>query len=266
MSKTSDYYDHMQRYVRAVFAERLRQAGFSSYKGEDIHWYRLIDGQVVQAVYFVSSHTALPAFSDIYFGCHPLYIPPVMKKSPYMYGMPGYEQMNDRIPERIPGSTFLGFTGTALYGMTNRPYREDALIMCPRDKNDGLDILEEALLFMDDVRTPLDCYRMHKQRRAEEIENDAALTMSTYFVDEVLYWEDEALYPYCKEYVYNWTGVFERMERENSLRLTEHKALLKRLRLLRDVFEHGSRQEYIATFPERERQTLQLLKKYANLE
>lgn len=267
MSKASELFAHTQRFVREVFAERLREEGFVSYKSEDIHWYRLVNNEVVHAIYFVTRHTALNSFFDIYFGCHPLFIPPVFQKSPYMHAIPGYEQMNDRIPDKIPGSTFLGFKGTMIYGMGNRPYRSpDILIMAPTDKNSGLDILEDILSFIADITTQSACYEMHKNWRQGAIENESNITMSTYFVDEVLYWEDEELYPYCEKYVQQWSSALQKMMQADELKRKDDRAKLERLLKLREVFEHGNRDEYIQSFQDRELQTRKLLKKHANLE
>ena len=69
--------------------------------------------------------------------------------------------------------------------------------------------------------------------------------MSTYFVDEVLYWEDEALYPYCKMYVDKmsdhliWASKMEKGYRKCD---REH---LERLLVLKDVFENNGREAYL---------------------
>lgn len=263
MAKTSELFEHAQRYVREVMADRLREEGFVSYKGEDIHWYRLVDNKVVHAIYFCTRHTGLPAFFDIYYGCHPLFVPPVFQKSPYLYAEPGYEQMNMRIPETVPGSTPRGFEGTMIHGMVNRPYRvPDAMIWCPQDKNNGLDILEKIFPVMDGIRTPTACYEMHKKRRQGEIENDTWLTVSTYFVDEALYVGDEAMYPFCQMFVTSKISLLESAEKTGRFFRKEDKRELERLLELRRVFVEDRRQEYLQTFPAREQETLRKLERY----
>lgn len=266
MGKTERLFEHTQRFVREVMADRLRQEGFSSYKGQDIHWYRLVDDVVVQTVYFVTRHTSLPAFMDVCYGCHPLFIPAVFQKSPYMHAMPGYEQMSDVIPEFITGRTHISERGTQLYGMINRPYREpDILIMCPHDKHYGIDTLEEILLTMSQVRTPEACYALHKQRRMSEIENDSFWTMSTYFVDEVLYWKDTSLYAYCQSYISTWLKMFETADRSGVPLRKEDRETRERLVKLNYVFEGGSIDDYIRSLDDREqkmRKMLRLAEKY----
>ena len=259
-------FEHMQRFVREVFSERLRQEGFVSYKDEDVHWYRLVNDEVIQAVYFVTRHTTLHTTVDIYYACHPLYIPPILQKSPYMYSLPGYEQMDDSIPETVPGSTPYGFESLRIYGMYNRPYRiPDVLITCPQDKNNGLDVLEKLFPVLDSITTPYDCYLMHKKRRAREIESANFWNMSSYFVDEVLYWEDETLYPFCRTYVEDTAVCFENLRAEKKLTRREDQELLLRLQRLKAVFHDGSLLAYKEELINREHKNLYLLQKYAGI-
>lgn len=262
MAKTSELFEHTQRYVREVMADRLRAEGFVSYKGEDIHWYKRINDDVVHAVYFVTRHSSLNAMLEIKYGCHPLFIPPIFQKSPYLCAEPGYEQMYNGIPEIIPNSTPYGMMGSQIRGITNRVYRfPDVLILCPQDDKKGLDILEQVLGHMDGIKTPIDCYHAHKKWRSSQIENDAWLTMSTYFVDEVLYWKDEALYPYCQMYVNSMAKWLEGLKRDGKLSRKDDQRELARLIALRDVFEGGDLQAYLQTFQSRAQETLHLLEK-----
>ena len=103
MSKISRtvVFEHVQRFVREVYADRLRQAGFSSYRNEDIHWYKLVNNDVIHAVYFVTDYMSFPVNLEIRYGCHPLFIPPVFQRSSFVDTSYGYEQMYDIIPELI---------------------------------------------------------------------------------------------------------------------------------------------------------------------
>lgn len=266
MGNISELFEHVQRYTREIFAERLREEGFSSYKGQDIHWYRLVNGEVVHAVYFVTQHTALGSLMDIMYGCHPLFVPPVFQKSPYLSGWPGYEQMNGCIPEIIPGSTRSGFLGTAILGESNRPYRfPDVLIMCPDNMNNGLDILDRILPVMDDLVTPITCYEMHKRVRKGEIEYESTTTMSSYFVDEVLYFEDQELYPYCRKYAEHQAWSLENLPKNGIHLGKKSRQPYERGAVLNRVFEERSFQEYLQTFPRRAQETLRLLEKNAGI-
>lgn len=265
MSNNSQLFEHIQRFVREVMADTLRAAGFSSYKGEGIHWYRIVNNEVVQSIYFVTSHTQLPVFLEIKYGFHPLFILPVFQKSPYFYNMPKYEQMYDRIPEIIPGSMPYGFMGTSLYGMTRRPYRPDAQVLAPPDMGNGLTTLEQVLKELNGLSTSIACYQKHKNRRSGEIGNDNWLMMSPYFVDEVLYAKDEALYSYCQGYVNGKMQWLLNVKNNGFLKRKADILELEQLSVLKSVFENGTQKEYVNTFVTREQETLKLLQKYAGI-
>lgn len=263
MTRMSALFEHTQRFVCEVFSDCLSQEGFTSYKGEGIHWYRIVNGEVVHAVYFITRHASLQSSFEICYGCHPLYIPPVFQKSPYMYALPGYEQMNDAIPETVKGSTPYGMESLHLIGMYNRPYRiPDSMILCPKDKNNGLDILEKLLPVMNRLSTPYACYEMHKNRRHREIINGNTLSMSSYFADEVLAWEDLDLYPFCKEYVAKESSCLEKLLNSGDLKRKADREHLNRLLGLRNVFEQNARDLYMQELYHREQKNLRQLMKH----
>lgn len=260
MAKSSQLFEHAQRYMREVMAPRLREEGFVSYKGEDIHWYRLVNNEVVQAIYFGTRHTALQSSFSIYIGFHPLFIPPVFQKSPYFRAEPGFAQMSYRVPELVPGSTPHGIINLMLYGLYNRVYRiPDVLIPCPRDKNDGLDILNQVFSIFESVKTPKACYEMHK--RMQEIES--VFSMSTYFVDEVLFWGDKELYPYCQQYMEDFIAMLRKAQESGKFFHKTHEEELERLLAMKDAF--SNREQYLQVLKEREQKTLHLLEKYTGI-
>ena len=266
MSNMSEMFEHAQRYMREVMAARLMEEGFSSYKGEDIHWYRLIDNKVVQAIYFVTRHATLDSLFEFRYGCHPLFIPPVFQKSPYLFADFGYEQMNDIVPEQVPGSTALGFHTLQLVGLGTSPYRvPDILIQCPRDKNRGQDVLELIFPVLNFTKTPYACYEMHKNRRMQIIENNSTGMMSPYFVDEVLFWNDNDLIPYCQKYLNERMGQFIHWQkigyRLNRLQQRE----MDHCMLLDAALREGDRQRFLSLLQKREKETLRLLKKNCSL-
>lgn len=242
-------FEHAQRYIREVMAPRLKEEGFVSYKGEDIHWYRLVSNEVVQAVCFTTRHTVLPMLLSISFGYHPLFITPVFQKSPYMQCMPGNERL---------------FCGYMIQKSANQySYAPDILVTCPSDPEKGVDILEEVFAILNQAKTPLTCYKMHKVWRKEQIENDLYLDMTTQFVDEVLFWEDKELYPYCKKYILCMTEILKKAQETGKYYFKTHKEELGRLLAMNDVF--SNREQYLQVLKEREQKTLQLLEKYTGI-
>lgn len=268
MFKATDLFEHMQRYTREVFAERLRQEGFSSYKGQDIHWYRLVNNEVIQAVYITASSVAPCTFAEIKYGCHPLFISPIFQKSPIMNGLEDLVQISYLIPERIPNSTKDGVERFLLYdfNMLIRAYREpDVLIMCSPEQNYGLDVLEKLLAVLNQTTTPLACYELHKDLR-RRLSFPSFRVRSTYFVDEVLYWKDEELYPYCREFV---KAEAERLENAKNKGFTIPKAYKQsweRGYALNQVFEQGNFEEYLHTLQEQEQRNLRLLERNTGIQ
>ena len=50
-----DKKEMIQRCARGIYAEKLRNAGFVSYKGEDLSWYKVVGKDVIHSVYIFSS-------------------------------------------------------------------------------------------------------------------------------------------------------------------------------------------------------------------
>lgn len=267
MANNSQLFEHTQRYVREVMAERLRAEGFSSYKGEDIHWFRLINNEVIQSIYFATSWMNLPGILEINYGFHPLFIPPVFQKSPYFYEMPKTEQMHNSIPEIMSGSKPHGLRKSIIMGLSNELYRNDIWIDVPKEPEmkKGFTILEKCLLELESLITPRACYEKHKDIRHSQIENESWHLMSPYFVDEVLFWEDKPLYDYCEKYTKNQARAYQKGNEQGWLKRKTDIHTMKQLVILDEVFTNGTQKEYVNTFVTREQETLKLLQKYAGI-
>lgn len=256
---------HTQLFVRTVFADRLRKEGFTSYRGEDLFWYRLINNEVVHSVCIFTGDWGRPIMLDLGYSCHPLFVPPIYKNSPRVRPTPGYEQIYTAIPELIPGSMPYGQQPSTILGsMNNFGEVPNTLAMNPSYQKKVLPVLEKALGVLDDIKTPRDCYEIHKRWRADEIENEVWLTMTTYFADEVLYWEDYALYPYCKDFIHGKIAWLEAVDKDGKLRKADREEL-ERLYLLEKAFQDGGREEYLETLCMREKATLKFLEKYVGI-
>ena len=53
--KIEEEKEHMQRCARGIYAEKLKKAGFISYNGDDLSWYRVINNEILNTVYLFSS-------------------------------------------------------------------------------------------------------------------------------------------------------------------------------------------------------------------
>lgn len=237
---------HAQCYIREVMADRLRSEGFVSGDGEDIHWFRIIGGNVMHAIYFISD-ISFPPFLCMRYCCTPLFIPPISTKSIFQKNMPGYEQYG---------------WDKQLSKNHNRIYREpDVMVHCPDDEYQGRDLLEEVLQVLTSVRTPEDCYRLHKQWHEKAIQNRALLNLSPHFVEEVLYWDDRELYPACTDYVRMMERVLRNPRNGKPLSKSNQKLLDHILALKVALLENG-RDIYLTQLIERERATENWLEKH----
>lgn len=184
--------EHAQKYVRAVMADQLRQEGFASKNGNDLQWYRVVDGNVLHAVFFSTQWAKLPLFMNIAYSCHPLFITPEYPSGVHMPTMlRSLEAVN-------PGRPITKLSNNAVYSPA-------AAVTCPNDAYKGSDILADILSRLNDARTVEQCYEVHKQRfhRAAEHLNKPVEEMywrfSVDFMDEVVFFDDQELYPYCED-------------------------------------------------------------------
>lgn len=96
--KKSELLPHAQVYIREVMSDLLRSEGFISRDGDDIQWYRVINNEIVQSVFFYTTGLHLPVELKIGFAAHPLYIRPFFYKGVLISGPDGYEDY-ERINE-----------------------------------------------------------------------------------------------------------------------------------------------------------------------
>ena len=82
--KIEEEKEHMQRCARGIYAEKLKKAGFISYNGDDLSWYRVINNEILNTVYLFSSlnmFSITPLRMEVGYGMHPLFIPaPIPQK------------------------------------------------------------------------------------------------------------------------------------------------------------------------------------------
>lgn len=188
--KVNTLNEHAQNYIRTVMADHLRREGYVSKDGMDLQWYRVMNGNVLHAIYFYTRWAALPMFMAIGYGCHPLFIPPEYPKNIYMPSMlRSLEALN-------PGKQLVKQNG-------NTVYSSNAAVTCPNDNFYGGDILESILMQLNGIRTVEQCYAVHKHRyqTAAKLLNlskdEMYHNISSDFMDEAVFLDDQELYPYC---------------------------------------------------------------------
>jgi hypothetical protein len=183
-----------------------------------------------------------------------------------MCAMPGIEQMYNIVPELVPGSTPYGIHRLMVYGSCNAPYRiPDIMISCPKDKNNGLDVLELVFPTLDKVQTPYACYEMHKSIREKRNNYGFGIEPSSPFIDEALFWEDKNIYPYCHGFTKRFGAYLQSVkDRGKPLGKIFTEELDNLLRQQR-VFEEGCRDEHLQFLKEREQKNFKLLEKYTGI-
>lgn len=239
---TKSIYDHVRKYIRAVFQERLITEGFYSDNG--INWYQIINGEIVRGIYFYSSYPMLPAVLNIGYGCHPMFVNAHISSGPYLYGLPGDEVI-------CPGKLNMKAANTI--------FSADAMVLCPDDEFKGLDFLDTVLSDIYSCNTVADCYAMHKQWKKSQIQNRAFLNVSTSFLDEVVYFNDRELYPLCAEWIRSRVENL-RIAQETSRLWDGHKAELKELEILAPAILQGERQMHLLRLRERAEKNKRMLR------
>lgn len=170
--------EHMQCFVRAVYADILREHGFISYGGEDLSWYRVSNNEVMHAIYFYTTRLDLPIFMEIGYGMHPLYMEAPLPVKPYVSMLPV-------LCSDVAQEGRLGFP--------NGVYASDTLVNCNYD-NYGRSHLYDILNLFEQAKDLKSCYQTHRNFYEEnELLNNISLTVIT----EAIYFNDTDFYPLC---------------------------------------------------------------------
>lgn len=236
-------YDHVRKYISAVFRERLTEEGFFSDNG--INWYRIIQGEVIHGIYFYSSYPMLPAALNIGYGCHPMFIAPHISSDPYLYASLGDEVI---------------YPGKLNMKAANTIFSMDAMVLCPADEFKGLDLLDAVLSDIRGCNTASDCYGLHKQWKDSQIQNQTFMNVSTAFLDEVVYFDDKELYPMCAQWIPSRTESL--LAAQETSKLWEgHETELKELEILAPAILQGKRREHLQLLAQRSEETKKRMQK-----
>ena len=175
----------LQRCARGIYAEKLRNAGFVSYKGEDLSWYKVVNSEIVQTVYLFSSWGMTPLLIQIEYGVHPLFIPaPIPQKVVF------HSTWSDEVMQEVFADA------------KRRIYDEKTEVMCFSTKEMGAEWLNtDVFPVFDRVKTEEAAYELHKQkcldliRRIKEKNPDSQMQTigSNWLVDEAIYFNDNEM-------------------------------------------------------------------------
>ena len=241
----------IQEIVRPKCADLLRANGFVSYKNEDLCWYRIIGGELLQAVYYFSTCSRVPLMLRSYFGCHPLFFePPIPHPVATKRGF---------VPSRVMFDSIYWLLGCHL--ATNRSsdpvlhpalkLRENRLIYALPDDRDAAVLEKYVLPLLDEVRTIEMAYTMHKK---ENYLNFVPTDFIPFLLaEEAIYMGDEELYPLCIK--------IAKEIQSNMLICTQDPEMKIHADQMLEYFETEDRARYMQRMEERKQNTLKLLKK-----
>ena len=192
---------HARRYVEAVFATRLRDEGFMCPDDRLLCWYRVINHEIIQYLYFYTIHQDYPLQIQIGTGCHFLFTKPVWITDVYFPGRPlamGLLQdyvIFERSKERA----------------IKLPL--EIRVDMPTTGGRGIYTFDEVILpHMQAIETPDQCYQMHRQALTNYEVSPVTLfqaPMCSAFIDEVIYMQDTQVYSSCVERVERDIVFFE---------------------------------------------------------
>ena len=119
--------EHLQRCIRTLkYPEVLRDAGFVSYNGEDLSWYKVLNHEVLQTVYLYSDCGRFPLTLEIGYGIHPLFIPAPVPQKVVTQGL-WWNEVHTSIMLPTPQA----------------PLAVNACVSCPTEGRHGIERLEE---------------------------------------------------------------------------------------------------------------------------
>lgn len=194
---------HTHNYVAAVFADRLRQERFVCPDGKLLCWYRVRNQVILDTIIFCSKWNNLPLSLDIYYETVPLFTRPI-----YITNVNFNSNSFGRWDCSLRCSIHEGEGSKAAVAW--KPYSDDIMVYAPVCANRGLYTLTDvALPYMNKIHTVYECYTVHRERHLQTPPANRYRNMSREFIDEVLYTEDEVVYPYCKERIDRALRKFE---------------------------------------------------------
>ena len=184
-----DKKEHLQRWARAVFSERLKEEGFVSYQDEDLSWYKVINNEVLLTVYLYTFSPVMPLVPAIGYGMHPLFI-----KAP----LPQKVAVRGWIDNEVMSAIY--------FNSPKSQFSQNTYVLCPKTALRGAEKLDEVLFpHFSRICTIRDAYEFYKNRHLEYAQTmpkaydwricDIVLTND--FIDMAIYLDDREMYPIC---------------------------------------------------------------------
>lgn len=245
---------HAKIYIEEIFSKTLQAEGFSCPDEKMLCWYRLRNGEILDTLVFCSDWTALPLSLDIYYETMPLFIEPFRIQNVYY---------TSHVLDRADCSKRKAILeGDNINGANRTLYRDDVWVDAPAHGNRGLYTLTHKVLpYFQNIGTAYDCYLSHKETYLKgDPANRYYGCMSLEFITEVLFFNDEEMFPFCKE---RFPIIFRILEREMGYfpKNQQLKKIQANWQRLSDAFFNGKRDEYLEHLRRLEIQNIQKLQK-----
>ena len=229
----------MMLYSAEIFANKLEAFGMKSYHDEGLCWYKVVNGEVLQSVYFISE-TKYPFLVSVFYGLHPLYC---QMKVPMNHYIPTYRLSHDE--------TMIFLRGVERGAKRILPGTTINHILTTERGAEWLDI--EVFPLFRTCNTSNSVYMYWKDFY---FGSNAPAYCSHAFIDQVIYRDDTALFDACYNqyrHVYNDSPEFIRTLPASWRRTRDD--LIVRL----DVLSTGNRDPYLAILEQRKQKRLKQL-------
>ena len=172
---------HARNYIQAVFADRLKEEGFVCPNDKLLCWYRVVNNELIQSIYFFSQWSNLPLMMEIGYGIHPTYHKPFSSSDVYISNQPYDERF------------YTVSIGSDLPVQHYSPYSSEILVYAPISDGRGITTLDHVVLpTMNSIKSVEECYRFHRKMYCH-----SSFGMSTIMIDEAIQLGNTAAFPNC---------------------------------------------------------------------
>lgn len=235
--------EKMVQYATGIFSEKMTKFGFLSYNSENLSWYRVVNHQVLQTVYFFTEFR-FPFLVSIGYGVHPLYIPAPL---PQKFYIP---------PSAVQDTEVMWWLREAVAG--KHVLYENTSINCLDTPDHGAEWLDKAIFpVFQELKTERLVYEYWLS-----IYSHSKPKVSQAFLDQVIYQGDDLQYSWCAQ-IYRTRYDNMSAHTYKDRRTLE---LLAKLKPQLEALEMGKRDEYLAVLEERKKKFVKKLESKLGIE
>lgn len=242
---------HVSNYVQSVFANKLCLEGFSNYKEQNISWFRIKNDELINSIIFNTSWTKFPVILDACCGVYPLF------SDVYLTCQAFDDYLNGFDFECFKRENICELDASLMI------FSEDAKVLCNEQLGYGVHTLDNIILpRMNSINSVSDCYQFHKQWRIKVAAKEPEYmyyNLSSTFIDEAIYLDDEELYPHCIRRVNEMIKICSKWAIE-SPKNQKYVRLLEEYRLRQHALLDGARNEYLEILEQRKQKNMSMLK------